>query len=42
MRIIDGNELDPSIHQSCDEGEVAGQAIKLGNDQLCLVPPTCR
>ena len=31
--------LDPAVHERGDEGEIAGQAIKLGNHELCLVTP---
>ena len=37
MRVIDRDKLDAAIHQRGDEGEVAGQPVELGNDELGLV-----
>ncbi len=40
MRHIAGHELDAAIHQVSGERHVAGQSVKLGNDQRCAVKPT--
>ena len=37
VRVIDGDELDAAVHQRGDEGEVAGQPVELGDDELGLV-----
>jgi hypothetical protein len=37
VRIIDRNELNAGIHERCDKGQVSGQPIQLGNDQLGFV-----
>ncbi len=33
MRVIDRNKLHPAFHEACDEGNIARQAVKLGNHQ---------
>ena len=39
VRVVGGDELDVAVHQGGDEGEIAGQAVEFGNDQLGLVLP---
>jgi len=36
-RVVGGDELDVAVHQRGDEGEVAGQSVQLGDDELALV-----
>jgi hypothetical protein len=38
MRLIDRDKLDLAVHQRGDERNVAREAVKLGDDQLGLVP----
>jgi hypothetical protein len=37
VRVIHSHELHTALHQRGDEGQVAGQAVELGDDQLCLL-----
>lgn len=37
-RHVHGDELDPALHQACDEGDVAGQPVELGDDQRGALP----
>ena len=39
MGIVHCHELGPAFHQARDEGYVARQAIKLGDDQHGTTPP---
>jgi hypothetical protein len=36
--IIDGDKFNARIHQRCDESEIVGQAIQLGDNQLGPLP----
>ena len=38
VRIVHGHELDAALHQRCNEGQVAGQTIELGDHQPGLLP----
>ena len=40
MRIVDGDELNPRIHQRGDECQIARQAIQLRDHKSCLVAAT--
>jgi hypothetical protein len=42
VRVIDGDELHTRVHERRDKGEVAGQAIELGNDELGFLFPAGR
>jgi hypothetical protein len=33
--VINGNEFDAAFHKRGNGGQVAGQAVKLGDDKLC-------
>ena len=37
VRVIDSDELDAGVHERGDEGEIARQPVKLGDDRLGLV-----
>jgi hypothetical protein len=37
VRVVGGDELDVAVHQRSDEGEVAGEAVELGDNELGLV-----
>jgi len=37
VRVVGGDELDVAVHQRCDEGEIAGEAVELCDDELGLV-----
>ena len=39
VRIVGGDELDVAVHQGCDEREIAGEAVELGDDELGLQGP---
>ena len=35
MGVINGNEFDAAFHKRGNEGQVAGQAVELGDDKPC-------
>jgi hypothetical protein len=37
VRVIGGDELDVAVHQGCDEGEIAGEVVDLGDGELSRV-----
>ena len=40
VRIVGCEELDVAVHQRGDEGQIAAQAVELGDDELGLVLAT--
>jgi hypothetical protein len=36
VRHVSGDEFDPAIHERGDEGDIAGEPVELGNDELGL------
>jgi hypothetical protein len=37
MRVIDRDKFNARFHEGCDESQIAGKTIKLGNNQLGFV-----
>jgi hypothetical protein len=37
VRVVHSHELHAAIHQRGDESQISGQAVELGNDELCLL-----